>query len=762
MSASATALSGFANNTTIPGFYAQAMLDGSPYPSSGAVPYTGNDGGQHPEAFYYSFGTAGSTERALGGIATTFYNNSNKPMAGTGYVAMRVVNQTGRPIANLEVSYAMEQWYNSGKVDKAQVGFDYQVLASGTFGGMMEAGTWTSVPALSLNAPSTATVIASKNGNAPANRRVLNATLTGINLAVNQEIVLRWKYVLNTETNGNGLSVDDVSITPEAGALVTGTGTQANIFYYAGTGDLKDSRNWLSPSARTNPASFTADNQIFYIATPGQFRLDRNLVSGTNSKLIIGDGTTSSQVAVAIQSQAGDPSTTIDVGSNGLLEIDGEAGTLPRLGKLNPTSTVYFNTKRTNILLSCSAFGNLRLATNTASLACNLTVAGSLSLSKGSLVQLGTYDLTVLKGGAVSTDGTAYVVTNAGGALRQTVSPSQPAVLFPVGQATYNPAWLSQAATGVEDVFGVSLSDSVYVSYVTVPTLPAGGDKGEGRDKKGTGAVAKNSTTLVNHTWYISEADLGHSNVTVTLQGALPTGMTPAQVAVGHYHNGVWESDAKQRGAAAVVDPTSNLYRFTRAGVTDFSPFGLYASAPLPVELLAFTAKRTATAVTCAWATASELDNDHFVLERSLDGQSFRALASVAGAGNSLSRHEYNWVDNQPASTLAYYRLRQVDRSGTEAFSPVVAVGGTATGLVLQAYPNPSLGTLALTIGTPTATTVRGSLTTVLGAEVLHFTQAVAEGTQALPLDLSALPASVYLLRVETPQSVQTLRIVKQ
>lgn len=44
------------------------------------------------------FGTAGCTDRALGGIATSFITNS--------YVAMRFVNNTGRPIANLEVSYA--------------------------------------------------------------------------------------------------------------------------------------------------------------------------------------------------------------------------------------------------------------------------------------------------------------------------------------------------------------------------------------------------------------------------------------------------------------------------------------------------------------------------------------------------------------------------------------------------------------------------------------------------------------------------------
>ncbi len=212
-----TAQANFVNNSTLPGVYAQAMLTGlGAYPGgTSPVPYYGNDGGQSTDANYYSFGTIGSTDRALGGIATTFIANGY-PLTGTGYVAMRFKNQTGRPIANLEVSYAMEQWYNSGKVDKAQVGFDYQVLSS-AFTGAMEAGIWTPEPALGVAAPSTATTIASKNGNAPANRRVLTATLRGLNLAVGQEIVLRWKYVLNKDTNGNGLAIDDVTVTPEAG-----------------------------------------------------------------------------------------------------------------------------------------------------------------------------------------------------------------------------------------------------------------------------------------------------------------------------------------------------------------------------------------------------------------------------------------------------------------------------------------------------------------------------------------------------------------
>jgi hypothetical protein len=758
-----TAQADFVNNSTLPGVYAQAMLTGlGAYPGGTApVPYSGNDGAQNTDANYYSFGTAGSTDRALGGIATTFIANGY-PLTGTGYVAMRFKNQTGRPIANLEVSYAMEQWYNSGKVDKAQVGFDYQVL-SGAFTGAMEVGTWTSVPALGVAAPSTATTIASKNGNAPANRRVLSATLN-VNLAVGQEVVLRWKYVLNKDTNGNGLSVDDVTVTPQAGAVTTAAGTtQANIFYYDGTGSLSDVNNWAAQPGQTHPTSFKLDNQIFYLTTAtGQVSLSGNLISGTNSKLVIGDG--QNPVSVALTTKNDVLPTTINLSANATLELKGTAGLLPTLGNLSPGSTVYFNTPRTDVVLSCANFGNLTLNGTKAVLARNVTVSNTLSLTNSSQLQLSVYDLTILKGGAATTDGTAYVQTNAGGALRQTVPATAVAVLFPVGQGTYNPAWLSQPSTSTEDVFGVAVGDSVYTSYVPLPVGAGNADgKGKGKDSAGKGQPLSNPTTTTTHTWYVSENDLGGSNVTMVLQSELPTSMDPTQVLVGHYHNAAWDNDIQQKGKSTAVNTASRVYQFTRTGITGFSPFTLAtAPAPLPVELVSFGASRQGETVACTWATATEYHNDHFVLERSLDGVAFSALATVAGAGSSTSTHTYRWVDTAPARTLAYYRLRQVDTDGTTSFSPVVTVSGLATATSpLLASPNPTAGPLVLTLTLPEAATLRGTVLTVVGTEVLHVEQALAAGTQALPLDLSTLPTGVYLLRLETPQGLQTLRVVK-
>ena len=122
----------------------------------------------------------------------------------------------------------------------------------------------------------------------------------------------------------------------------------------------------------------------------------------------------------------------------------------------------------------------------------------------------------------------------------------------------------------------------------------------------------------------------------------------------------------------------------------------LSLQAPLPVELTGFEAKWTGGATELRWATASEKNSSHFVVERSADGKSdYQALGRVAAAGTSTSSRSYQLRDTEAGalgvSTL-YYRLRQVDVDGSESFSPVVAVAvGKQAGVAqLAVYPNPA------------------------------------------------------------------------
>jgi alpha-tubulin suppressor-like RCC1 family protein len=200
---------------------------------------------------------------------------------------------------------------------------------------------------------------------------------------------------------------------------------------------------------------------------------------------------------------------------------------------------------------------------------------------------------------------------------------------------------------------------------------------------------------------------------------------------------------------AAQPGPGQNWF-MSEVAVTDhFSEFFLGSgNAPLPVELVAFTATKQGDAVALAWRTASEKNSARFEVERSADGTRFERIGTVAAAGSSTAPRDYTFPDplasrRERPQTL-YYRLRQVDQDGTDAYSGVRSVVLEAkAGLVL--FPNPTNGAATLTGATP-GTVVQ--VVDALGRTVLTATTDDA-GTAALALP-AGLATGVYVVRAGT------------
>jgi hypothetical protein len=102
--------------------------------------------------------------------------------------------------------------------------------------------------------------------------------------------------------------------------------------------------------------------------------------------------------------------------------------------------------------------------------------------------------------------------------------------------------------------------------------------------------------------------------------------------------------------------------------------FKLTAMMVAPVELVHFKVDFWEEDVMIEWQTATEIQNDYFVLEHSRDGRYFVELGSVLGAGNSNQILDYDFLHNNPNSGINYYRLKQVDFDGSYAYSPIQSI----------------------------------------------------------------------------------------
>jgi len=94
----------------------------------------------------------------------------------------------------------------------------------------------------------------------------------------------------------------------------------------------------------------------------------------------------------------------------------------------------------------------------------------------------------------------------------------------------------------------------------------------------------------------------------------------------------------------------------------------------LPVKLMYFKAKLENQNVKFDWATAAELNNEYFTIEKSNDGEHFEALLKKPGAGNSTSNLYYNAQDDSPYNGFSYYRLKQTDYDGHYTYSNIETV----------------------------------------------------------------------------------------
>lgn len=114
----------------------------------------------------------------------------------------------------------------------------------------------------------------------------------------------------------------------------------------------------------------------------------------------------------------------------------------------------------------------------------------------------------------------------------------------------------------------------------------------------------------------------------------------------------------------------------------------------LPIELLSFTAEKFQGKVKLDWSTITEINNDYFTIERSINGKVFIPITTVQGAGNTTLRQDYIAYDDSPLEGYNYYRLRQTDYDGkTEVFNiEVVYFDKLEADLKLKVFPNPTAG----------------------------------------------------------------------
>ncbi len=121
---------------------------------------------------------------------------------------------------------------------------------------------------------------------------------------------------------------------------------------------------------------------------------------------------------------------------------------------------------------------------------------------------------------------------------------------------------------------------------------------------------------------------------------------------------------------------------------------GTICEGLLPVNLIAFNAaKNNDGSVVLNWSTASESNNDYYIIERSADARSYKTISRVEASNLPSIKNDYQVTDEYPMEGLNYYRLVQVDKDGLSTFHGVKSVEVSKRKSAAKIYPNPLHGT---------------------------------------------------------------------
>jgi hypothetical protein len=190
--------------------------------------------------------------------------------------------------------------------------------------------------------------------------------------------------------------------------------------------------------------------------------------------------------------------------------------------------------------------------------------------------------------------------------------------------------------------------------------------------------------------------------------------------------------------------------------VTDGTFTGLSA-VPLPVTLTKFFGKYSDNRVILNWATASEINNDKFDIERSTNGTEFVKVGEVKGRGNTNQLQDYSFVDNDIASVSAnklFYRLKQHDFNGDFEYSNITLVKKNNLNADVKVFPNPATIKVTVDLNNPDAL---ASKIEVLGLDGKTYLTLLTERNSE-DLDISHLGQGIYLIKVTGADDAQTIQ----
>ena len=183
----------------------------------------------------------------------------------------------------------------------------------------------------------------------------------------------------------------------------------------------------------------------------------------------------------------------------------------------------------------------------------------------------------------------------------------------------------------------------------------------------------------------------------------------------------------------------------------------------LPISLVSANAIVREQTATLTWATASETNNDRFIIEQQT-AQGWKNVGEVRGAGTTAQAQSYTF----PIPNLTYgnhiFRIAQINFDGTKTYGANISVWVELVEAfaLSEAYPNPFNPSTNFTLAVGQTQNVQIRVFDLLGREVamLHNGSLEGQATHTFSFNAQGLSSGKYLLRVQGENFAASKQVV--
>ena len=348
--------------------------------------------------------------------------------------------------------------------------------------------------------------------------------------------------------------------------------------------------------------------------------------------------------------------------------------------------------------------------------------------------------------------GVTYKLTFKGSRRIDASTPASPAIAISVTGANSNTVYVSQTKTYSNTSFG-------WTNQTYTFTVPANSS-----DKK----IIIHFEDYNNHTTYgviLDDIELA-PQTDMAINGA-----TSAVVGIGAAYNySVSNSPASgitynwSMGANATTATSSSATpstSWTTTGNKDLSVVisnatcvvttlsaAVVVTSVLPVTFTNFTGIIKDNKAALTWSTSREENNSYFIIERSANGRTYDSVGRVQ-AGISTS-NTYSFTENN-TNAISYYRLKQVDISGTYVYSTVITVKNTGSNQEMTVYPTQATSTIQYVVSNKAQATATVQVFTIAGQPVISERTILQQGMNIKSLNVAQLATGAYILKLQVP-----------